>query len=98
MNLKLKGCQRKKGCLSILEYVERTANNADTANDMHYEPPKLRPIPQTTVLFWAAIAKEQFQQIMPDLGISFPPVYNLNRKQLFSYTEKDRPEHRLFTY
>lgn len=60
---------------SMLEYVERTANNADTVNDIRCEPPKPRPIPETTALFGASIAKEQFRKIMPDLGISYPPVY-----------------------
>ena len=55
---------------SMLEFAERNAES-----DMHYEPPKQRPIPETTVLFWAKIAEEQFERIMPDFGISFPPVY-----------------------
>ncbi len=58
---------------SMLEFVERTADNAVKAPLV--EPPKPRPIPETTVLFWAKIAEEQFQQIMPGLGIPFPPVY-----------------------
>ena len=58
----------------MLEFVERNDNNIAPFD----EPPKPRPIPpipETTVLFWAAVAKEEFQQIMPDLGIPFPPVY-----------------------
>ncbi len=55
----------------MLEFAERAADSAEISN----EPTKPRPIPETTVLFWASIAKEQFQKIMPDLGISYPPVY-----------------------
>ena len=55
----------------MLEFAERAADSAEISN----EPPKPRPISETTVLFWASIAKEQFQQIMPDLDIPYPPVY-----------------------
>lgn len=58
---------------SMLEFVERNADNAADASIV--EPPKQRPIPENTALFWAKIAEEQFEQIMPDLGIPFPPVY-----------------------
>lgn len=51
------------------ELIERTSDN------MHNHPFNPRPIPETTALFWAKIAEEQFEQIMPDLGIPFPPVY-----------------------
>ena len=51
------------------ELIERTSDN------MHNHPFNPRPIPETTALFWAKIAVEQFERIMPDLGIPFPPVY-----------------------
>lgn len=51
------------------ELIERTSDK------MHNHPFNPRPIPETTALFWAKIAEEQFEQIMPDLDISFPPVY-----------------------
>lgn len=67
----------------MLEFAEHTTDNTDT----HDELPKAHPIPETTVLFWAAIAKEQFQQIMPDLGIPFPPVYT-STASTYSRTRK----------
>jgi len=51
------------------ELIERTSDK------MHNHPFNPRPIPETTALFWAKIAEEQFQQIMPELSIPFPPVY-----------------------
>lgn len=57
---------------SMLEFAERT--NGEDAAPL-YDPPKPRPVPEATILYWAAIAKEQFHSIMPDLGIPFPPVY-----------------------
>ena len=51
------------------ELIERTSDN------MHNHPFNPRLIPETTALFWAKIAVEQFERIMPDLGIPFPPVY-----------------------
>lgn len=55
----------------MLEFAERTADSAEISN----ESLKQRPITKTTALFWASIAKEQFHKIMPNLGISYPPVY-----------------------
>lgn len=55
----------------MLEFAERAADNSIDFP----KPPKQRPIPETTALFWASIAKEQFQKIMPDLDIPIPPVY-----------------------
>lgn len=45
----------------MLEFVER---NADTSDVPHYKSPKSRPILETTVLFWTAVAKEQFHQMI----------------------------------
>lgn len=55
----------------MLEFAERSTNNVAVP----HEPPKPRPISETTVLYWAEMAKENFQQVMPDLGIPYPPVY-----------------------
>lgn len=79
MNVKLEEARRlseEKGLpyeyvKQMLEFAERAADSAEISN----EPPKSRPILETTALFLASIAKEQFQKIMPDLGISYPPVY-----------------------
>ncbi len=79
MNAKLEEAKRlseEKGLpfeyvKQMLEFAERAAYS----DELFYQPPKSRPISETTVLFWAKIAEEQFQQIMPDLGIPFPPVY-----------------------
>lgn len=51
------------------------------------EPPKPRPVPEATILYWAEMAKTQFEQIMPDLGIPFPPVYTSTASS-YSHTRK----------
>lgn len=82
------------------EYVKQMLEFAERAEDNSIdfpEPLKLRLISETTALFWAKIAEEKFQQIMPDLGIPFPSVH-LNCKQLLSYKEKYCQKHRLSSH
>lgn len=57
---------------SMLEFAERT--NGEDAAPLT-EPPKPHPVPEAAILYWAEMAKIQFEQIMPDLGIPFPSVY-----------------------
>ena len=57
---------------SMLEFAERT--NGEDAAPLT-EPPKPHPVPEAAILYWAEMAKMQFEQIMPDLGIPFPSVY-----------------------
>lgn len=67
----------------MLEFAERAVDSAETSN----EPHKSHPIPEPTALFWASIAKEQFQKIMPDLDIPYPPVYTATASS-YSRTRK----------
>jgi len=55
----------------MLEFAERAADNSIDFP----EPPKPRPIPEKTVMFWAEEAIEKFKQIMPHISTPFPPVY-----------------------
>lgn len=55
----------------MLEFAERAADNSIDFP----EPPKPRPIPEKTVMFWAEEATELFKQIMPPISTPFPPVY-----------------------
>lgn len=79
MNAKLEEARRlseEKGLpfeyvKQMLEFAERAAENSIVFS----EPPKPRPIPERTVMFWAEETAELFKQIMPHIITPFPPVY-----------------------
>ncbi len=67
----------------MLEFAERAADNSIDFP----EPPKPRPIPEKTVMFWAEEAIEIFKQIMPHISTPFPPVYTATASS-YSRTRK----------